>query len=166
MRKVNFIIILLSFTHSSVFADAFPKSSKGFGGPVLSLEVLGSYESAFTEKGSVLLWGGLATVSSPFYRFETNGGPEAAIEFRHYFSQKEKKSWAFSFYTGIAYNFIGEKYGAVTPGIKLTRKISINKLLQMEPYISLSYPFYFDKELPFLPFLTFGYRFVFEKKGR
>jgi hypothetical protein len=66
----------------------------------------------------------------------------------------------------VAYNFIGEKYGAVTPGIKLTRKLNINKLLQMEPYISLSYPFYFDKELPFLPFLTFGYRFVFENKVR
>jgi hypothetical protein len=148
------------------FADAFPKSSKYLGGPVLSLELLGSYETLISGKGSTLFWGGIAVVSSPFYGFEINGGPEAAIEIRRYFSPKENKIWSYSLYAGIAYNFIGEKYGAFTPGLKLTRKKSINQLLQLEPYISLSYPFYFDGDHPFLPYLTFGYRIVFEKKGK
>lgn len=166
-RLLIYPILFLSLsTFSRTFADAFPKTAKGLGGPVLSLEVLGSYELFTTERGSVLFWGGIAAVSAPFYGFEINGGPEAAIELRHYFAQKPGKSWAFSGYLGGAYSFISEKYGAITPGIKLTRKRSINQLLQMEPYISLSYPFYFDREFPFLPSLTFGLRIVFEKKGK
>jgi hypothetical protein len=165
-KNICFILILLLSTHSSVFANAFPKSSRAAGGPVLSLEILGSYEFGFTEKGSALFWGGIAAVSSPFYGFEINGGPEAAFEIRHYFSPKENKIWSLSFYSGLAYNFIGEQYGAFTPGLKLTRKKSINQLIQLEPYISLSYPLYFDGGHPFLPFLTFGYRIVFEKKGK
>ena len=165
-KNINFILLLLLSTHPSVFADAFPKSSKSAGGPVLSLEFLGSYEFGFKDRGGALIWGGIAAVSSPFYGFEINGGPEAAIEIRHYFSPKKNKIWSVSLYSGLAYNFIGEKYGAFTPGLKLTRKKSINQLLQLEPYISLSYPFYFDGEHPLLPFLTFGYRIVFEKKKK
>ncbi|KPK83709.1 MAG: hypothetical protein AMS27_12050 [Bacteroides sp. SM23_62_1] len=71
--------------------------------------------------------------------------------------------WSVSFYTGVAYNFIMEDYGSITPGIKLTRiKITCTPL-RLEPYISLSYPFYFNGERPYLPTLTFGYRFVFVK---
>jgi hypothetical protein len=165
-KNIYFILLLLLTSHYSVFADAFPKSSKSLGGPVLSLELLGSYEFGFKETGSFLFWGGIAAVSSPFYGFEINGGPEAAFEIRHYFSAKKNKIWSLSLYSGLAYNFIGEKYGAFTPGLKLTRKKSINQLLQLEPYISLSYPFYFDGEHPFLPYLTFGYRIVFEKKKK
>jgi hypothetical protein len=164
-RKIYFVFLLLSSIHYYVFADAFPKSPRALGGPVLSLELLGSYEYAFREKGSFLLWGGYATVLSPLYG-EINGGPEAAIELRHYFSPKKNKIWSVSLFSGVAYNIIGEKYGAFTPGLKLTRKKTISKLIRSEPYISLSYPFYFDGQRPFLPFLTFGYRFVFEKKTK
>lgn len=164
-KKIYSVFLLLLSIHYYAVADAFPKSPRALGGPVLSLELLGSYEIATGEKGSFLLWGGGAAVFSPLYR-EINGGPEAAFELRHYFSPKENKIWSFSFYSGVAYNFIGEKYGAFTPGLKLTRKKSISKLIQSEPYISLSYPIYFDGGHPFLPFLTFGYRFVFEKKTK
>ena len=110
--------------------------------------------------------GGMAFISSPFYGFEINGGPEAAFEIRHYFSENKNKIWAISIYSGVAYNFIGEPYSAFTPGLKLTRKKSISQLIQLEPYVSLSYPFYFGGEHPYLPFLTFGYRIVFEKKKK
>jgi hypothetical protein len=165
-KNIYLILILLLTSRYTAFADAFPKSSQGLGGPVLSLELLGSYEFGFKETGGLLFWGGLAAVSSPLYGFEINGGPEAAVEIRHYYSAKENKIWSISFYSGIAYNFIGERYGAFTPGLKLTRKKSINQLLQLEPYVSLSYPFYFDGGHPFLPYLTFGYRIVFEKKKK
>lgn len=151
--------------HYTAFADAFPKSPQALGGPVLSLELLGSLEIG--GKTSVLLWGGAAVVSSPLYIFKTYGGPEAAIELRQYFSVKEDRSWAVSLYAGAAYNLIGEHYSAFTPGLKLTRKRSRSQVFQTEPYISISYPYYIkEKATPFLPFVTFGYRFVFEKKVR
>ncbi len=162
-KNVYFTILLLLTINSSVVADAFPKSPESLGGPILSLEFLGSYELEFSEKNSVLFWGGYATICSPLY-LDINGGPEAAVEIRQYFSPKENKIWSISLYTGVAYNFISEQYGAFTPGLKLTRKKSINQLIQLEPYISLSYPFYFEGGHPYLPFFTFGYRIVFEKK--
>jgi hypothetical protein len=165
-NNIYLILLLLLTSQYTLFADAFPKSSQALGGPVLSLELLGSYESGFREPGGFLIWGGIAVISSPFYGFEINGGPEAAFEVRHYFSEKENKKWSVSFYSGVAYNVIGDKYGAFTPGIKLTRKKSINRLLQLEPYMSLSYPFYFGGGHPFLPYLTFGYRIVLEKKNK
>jgi hypothetical protein len=165
-KKNCIILFMLLASGSSVFADAFPKSPEALGGPVLSLELLGSYEIGFKETGGLLFWGGVAAVSSPLYKFEMRAGPEAAIEVRHYFSAKKNSMWSVSLYSGIAYNVIGEKYGAFTPGLKLTRKTTINRLIQLEPYISLSYPFYFEGGHPWLPFLTFGYRVVFEKKKK
>ncbi len=149
--------------HYSVFADVFPKSPESLGGPVLSFELLGSCEIGFRERESLLLWGGYATVFSP-YEMDINGGPEVAIEARYYFHLRENKSWAISLYSGLAYNFIGERYGSFTPGLKLTRKRSISKLIQLEPYVGLSYPYYFEGGHPYFPFLTFGFRIVFEKK--
>jgi hypothetical protein len=162
-KAVVLIAGLTYLTSSYALADAFPKSSEALGGPVISLELLGSFELKIKSGGGFLIWGGMATVFSPLY-MDINAGPEAAFEFRKYFHERENKIWAFSFYSGVAYNLIGERYSAFTPGLKLTRKKSVNKLIQLEPYISLSYPFYFDGNHPFLPYLTFGYRFVFEKK--
>lgn len=162
-RNVFFLICLLMTVHFTAFADAFPRSPQALGGPVLSAELLGSLEIG--GKTSALLWGGVAAVSSPLYLFKTYGGPEAAIEFRRYFSVKEDRSWAFSVYAGAAYNLIGEHYSAFTPGVKLTRKRSRSQVFQTEPYISLSYPYYIEEKMtPFLPFVTFGYRIVFEKR--
>lgn len=144
-------------------ADSFPKSSEALGGPVISIELLGSYELDLNSDKSFMLWGGMATVFSPIY-WDIKAGPELAFEFRHYFHKKDNKIWALSFYSGIAYNFINDNYGAFTPGIKITRKKSVSEHIQLEPYISISYPFYFDGNRPWLPHLTFGYRFVFEKK--
>jgi hypothetical protein len=163
IKKYGFIIILLLSEYRITYADAFPKSLEDLGGPVLSLELIGCFEYGFADNGSVLLWGGGAAVFSPF-GLSLRGGPEAAVELRHYFVPKKNKIWSVSFYSGVAYNFIGEQYGAFTPGLKLTRKKTISPLIKSEPYISLSYPFYFEGGHPLLPFLTFGYRFVFEKK--
>ncbi len=142
-------------------ADVFPVSSKTLGGISFSIELLGSYEIGLGSDFALLAWGGGATVFSP-YGAEFFAGPEAALEVRKYFARKDNMAWAFSFYSGVAYNYLDEPYGAFTPGIKLTRKISHNRLMQSEPYISLSYPFYSDGERPYLPVLTFGYRFVLE----
>jgi hypothetical protein len=163
IKKCSFIIILLLSAYRVMFADAFPKSLEDLGGPVLSIELLGSFEYDFAGKKGLLIWGGGAAVLSPFGP-TLRGGPEAALEIRHYFAPKKNKIWSVSLYSGVAYNFIGEQYGAFTPGLKLTRKKMISPLIQSEPYISLSYPFYFEGGHPLLPFLTFGYRFVFEKK--
>ncbi len=165
MRTLQLLSVTLSLfivTENKIYADVFPKSAESFGGLVVSAELLGSYEFVLSARNSISLWGGFATVLSPFGP-DINAGPEAAAESRYYFSKKENKSWAISFYLGAAYNFINEKYSAITPGIKLTRKISVNKIIQSEPYISLSYPFYNDSGRPFFPLLTFGYRFVLEK---
>lgn len=164
-KKCSAVIILLFSLWRITMADAFPKSLEDFGGPVLSLELIGSFEYSFADNGSLMLWGGAATVCSPLGP-TLRGGPEAALEIRHYFAPKKNKRWAVSFYSGVAYNFIGEQYGAFTPGFKLTRKTTLSQLIQSEPYISLSYPFYFEGGHPLLPFLTFGYRFVFEKKKK
>ena len=144
-------------------ADAFPPSSEYLGGPVLSFEVLGSLDWDFKSDNGFLIWGGMAAVFSP-YGLDFNAGPELAMEFRHYFGRKENKVWAVSLYSGVAYNLIDQGYGAFVPGLKLTRKKSINDVLKLEPYLSLSYPLYFDRSRPLLPFLTFGYRIVFERK--
>lgn len=149
--------------HYSAFADVFPKSPESLGGPVLSFELLGSCEIGFSERESLLFWGGYATVFS-LYGLDINGGPEVAVEARHYFHLRENRSWGISLYSGLAYNFIGEQYGAFTPGLKLTRKRCISQLIQLEPYIGLSYPFYLEGGHPYLPFLTFGFRIVLEKK--
>jgi hypothetical protein len=167
MKTIIFILILLfiCFTAArTARADVFPypKSSESLGGPVLSLELLGSREFRYNQHKSILFWGGFATVYAP-YGFDINAGPEAAVEFRRYFAEKENKMWSFSVYSGIAFNFDGENYTAITPGIKLTRKRITRTPLRLEPYISLSYPFYLDGTRPYLPNLTFGFRFVFEK---
>ena len=166
MRIKNFILIIgfICIDADFVFADAFPKFPVTMGGgPVISLELLGSYEINFNSNAGILIWGGFASVFSPL-AFEINAGPEIALEFRQYFSEKENKKWTFSIYSGLAHNYIGEDYTAFTPGVKITRKKTINHILQLEPYISLSYPFYFDGTLPLLPDITFGYRIVLEKR--
>ena len=165
MKTIRYILLSLFLGISAIFqarADVFPKSSESLGGPVFSLELLGSREFRYNQHKSILFWGGFATIFSP-YGYDINAGPEAAVEYRRYFAEKENKMWSFSVYSGIAYNFIGENYTAITPGIKLTRKKLTHTPLRLEPYISLSYPFYLDGTHPFLPNLTFGFRFVFEK---
>ena len=155
-----FLLVLL-FKPYTLKADAFPHSSKSLGGLIFSLELIGSYEMVFSENNSLLLWGGYATVFSPF-GLEVYGGPEAAVEWRHYFRSKKDKLWSFGLYAGGAYNIIGEPYSALTPGMKLTKIRKINKSLQMEPYMSISYPYYMEEgSFPYIPFLTLGCRFVF-----
>jgi hypothetical protein len=163
LKEVILSVGLAWLVNGHAFADAFPKSSEALGGPVISLEILGSYELDLKSNKGLLAWGGLASVFSPFY-FDIKVGPELAVEFRQYFHEKDNKIWAISVYSGVAYNLVDYQYGAFTPGLKLTRKKCISELIQLEPYISISYPFYFDGSHPFLPYLTFGYRFVFEKK--
>ncbi len=162
-KTAIWIAALCILIHNHALADAFPSSSEALGGPVLSVELLGSYEIGFKSNTGLLAWGGMAAVFAPF-GWDLNAGPEFALEFRKYFHEKENKIWAFSVYSGVAYNFLGEPYGAFTPGLKITRKKTVNGFLRLEPYISLSYPFYSDGNHPFLPYLTFGYRFVFEIK--
>jgi hypothetical protein len=81
-KSLYFILLSLLSAHYSAFADVFPKSPESLGGPVLSFELLGSCEIGFSERESLLFWGGYATVFS-FYELEINGGPEAAIEDGH-----------------------------------------------------------------------------------
>jgi hypothetical protein len=167
--KNKFCILLLVFSAIpfKVSADAFPKSSQGTGGPVLSAELIGMYEIGLKKHGGLSFWGGYATVLGPI-GLEIYGGPEAAIEIRHYYTTKKDKIRALSFYTGVAYNIIGEQYGAVTPGVKMTWQKQLSKSCWSEPYISLSYPFYFEGDHVVLPYITFGYRFVMggmKKKG-
>lgn len=164
--KTPVLLILFSFLQCEpVFADVFPPYKHG--GLAFSLEVIGSYELSFESNLSLLAWGGFAAVGSieqvayvPI--IQRNFGPEISIEFRNYFHQNENKKWAVSLYTGIAYD-LRYQYGAFTPGIKMTRKKAVNTLLQLEPYLSISYPFYFDGSRAFIPYLTIGYRLVFEK---
>jgi hypothetical protein len=166
--KHKAILLIIGFAvliNDCALADAFPKSFEALGGPVVSLEVLGSYEMRFKSNFGLSAWGGMATIFSP-YGLDINAGPEAAIEFRKYFHEKENKIWSIGFYSGVAYNLINERYGAFTPGLKITRTKTVNNFIQLEPYISLSYPFYFGEGHPLLPYLTFGYRLVFEKKKK
>lgn len=152
-----FMIVILCKPHS-LKADAFPHSPQSLGGLVFSLELIGSYEIQLQENNGILFWGGMATVFSPL-GLEFYGGPEAAIEARHYFTSKKEKLYSVSFYAGGALNIIGEPYSAITPGIKITRIKSIPNSLQLEPYLSLSYPYYLEeKNFPFLPVLTIGCR--------
>jgi hypothetical protein len=165
MKEIRFILLPIFFyfnTTCTVLADVFPGSSRGIGGPVISLELLGSNEFRYGPHNSILFWGGFATLFAPVGP-DINAGPEAAIEFRRYIAEKEKKMWSFSIYAGAAYNFIGEDYTAITPGIKLTRKRITRTPIRLEPYVSISYPFYLDGTHAYLPYITFGYRFVFEK---
>jgi len=166
--KLKTTILTIGFAvliYDSLLADAFPKSSESLGGPVVSLEVLGSFEMRFKSNFGLTVWGGMATIFSP-YGLDINAGPEAALEIRKYFHEKENKIWSVGLYSGVAYNIINEHYGAFTPGLKITRTKTINNFIQLEPYISLSYPFYFGGGRPLFPYLTFGYRFVFEKKKK
>lgn len=126
------------------------------------MEFLGAYEKSFQSGAGLLAWGGLAAIFSP-YGLDYNTGAEAVIELRKYFRESDNKIWAVSIYTGAAYNLVGNRYGAFTPGLKITRKKSVGPALKLEPYISLSYPFYFEGGHPWIPFLTFGYRIVHEK---
>jgi hypothetical protein len=165
MKRIRFVIFFIVFIaniYSPARADVFPGSSRGIGGPVISLELLGSNEFRYGPHNSMLFWGGFATLFAPVGP-DINAGPEAAIEFRRYIAEKENKMWSFSIYAGAAYNFVGEDYTAITPGIKLTRKRITRTPIRLEPYVSISYPFYLDGTHAYLPYITFGYRFVFEK---
>lgn len=164
-KTIISVIVLALIIPTELLADAFPKipESLGGGGPAFSVELLGSFEREFNNGHSLLAWGGMAALLAPV-GLDISAGPELALEYRYYFHQRENIQWSFSLYTGMAYNLVGEHYGAFTPGWKITRKKSVSRLFQLEPYISLSYPFYFDGSRPLLPTLTFGYRFVFEKK--
>ena len=160
--RIVILILLSGCITEDAFPDAFPKSSEALGGPVFSLEFLGSCEKSFKSGAGLLAWGGLAGIFSP-YGLDFNAGPEAALELRKYFHERDNLIWSFSLYTGAAYNLVGNRYGAFTPGVKITRKKSAGTALKLEPYLSLSYPFYFEGGHPWLPFLTFGYRIVMEK---
>lgn len=167
VKPLILILTLVLLISVNLRGDVFPPYKTG--GLAGSLEILGSYEIGFSSRTSLLVWGGWAGIVSieqvvyiPILPFNT--GPEAALELRRYFREKENKKWAFSIYAGTAYNLRYDRYGAITPGIKLTRKKTINRLLQLEPYISLSYPFYYDGGHAFIPYLTFGYRIVLEKR--
>ena len=160
-----FILIALLCRPFSLKADAFPHSPQALGGLVLSLELIGSYEISIQENNGLLFWGGMATVFSPI-GLDFYGGPEAAIEVRHYFTSKKGKLYSGSLYAGGAFNIYREPYSAFTPGIKLTRIKSIDNSFKLEPYLSLSYPYYIEeKNFPFLPLLTIGCRMVIAKKN-
>jgi len=92
-KNIYFIIWLLMSADYSAFADAFPKSLKAPGGPILSLELPGSYETITSAKGSILFRGGIAALSSPFY---LDGGhpslPYLTFGYRIVLEKKKGKS--------------------------------------------------------------------------
>ena len=92
--KLKTTILTIGFAvliYDSLLADAFPKSSESLGGPVVSLEVLGSFEMRFKSNFGLTVWGGMATIFSPFY---FGGGrplfPYLTFGYRFVFEKKKK----------------------------------------------------------------------------
>ena len=126
---------------------------QGFG-PSVSMEFIGSYELAFTRFNTLNFWGGAGMIFNPMTSPGPSLGTEMGIEIRHYFKERQFDKFNLSLYGGLGcmknYKIMHYKiykedntFGLV-PGIKLTYKKRISPLFVMEPYISLSYPFYND----------------------
>ena len=61
-NRIILLILLSKSLLENAFSDAFPKSSESLGGPVFSLEFLGSFEKGFNSGAGLLAWGGMAAI--------------------------------------------------------------------------------------------------------
>ncbi len=168
-----FATVVFSLTAPRVKADAAPPLPLMLLLPSLSLEGLVSVEPPLTSHLSFLVWGGMAgiwTIGTDIALAE----PEVALEGRVYFTKDQHRGWNFGVYVGSAY-IINHHYVTLTPGIKIAWKYQDRELqfLVVEPYFSLSAPFYYDLDekkrdgffYAMLPAMTFGLRIVFEAYG-
>ncbi len=148
---ISFILICHVSKADVIFAPAsIPGVRNHFA---WSLEGIVSYEMAFTKLNSVNLWGGMGFVSTLNHPLPPALGTEAAVEFRQYFVKNKFAGINLDVYLGLAYMLYPQEYPSyngkywnstvgLVPGIKLTYKIKLKKFLVMEPYVSLSAPWY------------------------
>ncbi len=155
MRKVLIIITLLFQVNHAIKADVIYAPFRSFG-LCLSLELIADYEVQFTKYNTFNIWIGTGAVSSITDLKYPALGSEVAIELRHYFKPNSFRNFNVGIYAGLAFMhnapyFYGkgleghEDLRGFVPGIKLTYKLRINKLLAIEPYLGASTPFYLDK---------------------
>lgn len=159
MKKVLIIFILLFQVNHASKADVIYAPFRSFG-LCLSLELIADYEMQFTKYNTFNIWIGTGAVSSITNLKYPALGSEVAIEFRHYFKHNSFKNFNVGLYAGLAFMhnvpyFYGqgirgrEDLMGFVPGIKLTYKLKINKLLAIEPYVGASTPFYSDQSNSF-----------------
>ena len=155
MKKVLIIFILLFQVNHASKADVIYTPLRNFG-LCFSLEFIANYEIPFTKFNTFNIWIGTGAVSSIDKLQYPALGSEVAIEFRHYFKHNSFKNFNVGLYAGLAFMhnvpyFYGqgirgrEDLKGFVPGIKLTYKLKINKLLAIEPYVGASTPFYSDQ---------------------
>ena len=155
MKKILLIFILLSQVNNASKADVIYDPFRSFG-LCLSLELIANYEMQFTKYHTFNIWIGTGAVSSINSLKHPALGSEVAIELRHYFKPNSFRNFNMGIYAGLAFMhnapyFYGEdlkgyeNLRGFVPGIKLTYKLRINKLLAIEPYFGASTPFYIDQ---------------------
>ena len=159
MKKVLIIFILLFQVNYTSKADVIYAPLRDFG-LCLSLELIADYEMQFTKYNTFNIWIGTGAVSSIDRLQYPALGSEIAIELRHYFKPNSFRNFNVGIYAGLAFMhnvpyFYGqairgrEDLMGFVPGIKLTYKLKINKLLAIEPYVGASTPFYSDQSNSF-----------------
>ena len=158
MRKVLIILILLVQVNHASKADVIYTPLRNFG-LCFSFEFIADYEIPFTKYNTFNIWIGTGAVSSIDKLQYPALGSEVAIELRHYFKQNSFRNFNLGIYAGLAfmhnvpYFYEGleghENLKGFVPGIKLTYKLRINKLLAVEPYVGASTPFYSDQSNSF-----------------
>lgn len=159
MKKVLIIFILLFQVNHASKADVIYAPFRSFG-LCLSLELIADYEMQFTKYNTFNIWIGTGAVSSITNLKYPALGSEVAIELRHYFKPNSFRNFNVGIYAGLAFmhnvpyfyrkGLEGhEDLRGFVPGIKLTYKLRINKLLAIEPYVGASTPFYSDQSNSF-----------------
>ena len=153
MKKilVSLYFFLLSTTIIKADVIFFPISEFGIN---FSFELIASYEIPFSQYNTISFWGGGGVVF-PIYQTKNPAiGTEIALEIRHYFKNQRFSEFNLGLYAGLAYMHAPYFYGnelrgyedlfGIVPGIKLTYKQNVKNKMIIEPYVSISIPWYND----------------------
>lgn len=137
----------------------------------LSLELITGFEYQTADRFGLSLWGGAGGLIGFFGGI---AGVEAGVEGRYYFPGTSRP-WNAGIYCGLAYMYSEDTkaFGGLTPGIKLTHVVQINRILVAEPYISVSYPLIlyqqeesnWDQNPVFTLGLRLGIRYLLESRS-
>jgi hypothetical protein len=153
------MILILCMNLPQARADVIFNPYQESGYVAVSVEGILSYELPFSDYNTVDFWGGAGFVSAFSQFFPPATGAEIAIEVRQYFNTGTFDRIHFGLYTGLALMRYPEKYNGrvvdhemvtgIVPGFKMTWKQRISPLFAVEPYLSISKPFYTDELFKF-----------------
>ena len=149
------VLLILCLTATQAKADVIFNPYVQPGYPALSLEGMVSYEIPIGDFNTVDFWGGTGFVSALGQFYPPATGAEIAVEVRQYFNTGTFDKINFGLYAGLAMMNYPLKYNGhvvrhetiagMVPGFKMTWKKQLGSMFAVEPYLSVSNPFYSDE---------------------